>query len=123
MIIRTIYCIVTKELWKIQQDKIEKTISFFMYFCLFFSLYIQNESDDNMESENKSFKGSAHHLIQVQDYQYSSSLYRNPFREFDLSSFPKDLLDELSKFPFLQQIAILRDPYLQQKYFPQYCSS
>ena len=49
------------------------------------------------------------------------STYQNPFRQIDVSSFPPDLQQKLQKLPFMTQIAILKDPALQQKYFPEYC--
>ena len=51
----------------------------------------------------------------------SVSIYENPFRQIDVSSFPLDLQQRLQQLPIMTQIAILKDPALQQKYFPEYC--
>lgn len=67
---------------------------------------------------------SAHHFIYNSGRvtgTTSVSLYENPFRRIDVSSFPLDLQQRLQQLPIMTQIAILKDPALQQKYFPEYC--
>lgn len=52
----------------------------------------------------------------------ADAFYRNPFRELDVASFPLDFQRRLKEFPFLTQIAILKNPELQKRFFPEYCS-
>lgn len=67
--------------------------------------------------------GSPHFSSSETSFTLNGSIYSNPFREYDLASFPPDLQIELEKLPIIKQIAILRDPNLQMKYFPQFCSN
>lgn len=88
---------------------------------LIHSLHIIEE-DEMMENKvSHSFYGNAHYSSDYHPTSTTKIIYSNPFREYDLSSFPEDLLQQLNRFPILQQIAILKDPQLQQKYFPEYC--
>ena len=119
---QSLHCILIRREWRIRWSKKERIISIIVYSLLFHSLYIQNESTDTTLVEKRNFKGNPHCLLQFQNSGNSGACYKNPFREYNLSAFPQDLLDELSTFPFLQQIAILKDPCLQRKYFPQYCN-
>ena len=88
---------------------------------LIHSLHIIEE-DEMMENKvSHSFYGNAYYSSDYHPTSTTKIIYSNPFREYDLSSFPEDLLQQLNRFPILQQIAILKDPQLQQKYFPEYC--
>lgn len=87
------------------------------------SLYIHNEDDFLPENTKTNFVGTSHQIIPHSNSGNFGKKYLNPFREYDISSFPKDLQEQLEQFSVLQQIAILRDPKLQQRYFPQYCNS
>lgn len=52
----------------------------------------------------------------------AGAFYRNPFRELDVSSLPLEFQRRLTEFPFLTQIAILKNSELQKRFFPEYCS-
>lgn len=89
----------------------------------YYSLYISEEIKDTDYVRKRSFMGSPHYSSSGPSSAQNCSNYSNPFREYDIASFPPDLQMELERFPITKQIAILRDPYLQMKYFPQFCGN
>ena len=50
----------------------------------------------------------------------SNGVYINPFRVVNFSYIPSHILQELTSYSFLTQIAILINPEIRQKYFPNW---
>ena len=101
-----------------------RMISIGMNSVIKFRLYIPCESElptvEKIVQHN--FSGKPHYLLNAEDVRYSPICYSNPFRQIEISSFPKELQEELNSMPISQQVAILKSPVLQKKYFPQYCN-
>ncbi|KAK8794406.1 hypothetical protein WA171_003529 [Blastocystis sp. BT1] len=87
-------------------------------------LHIVSDASDDFSAYETVIQPTAHRLTGEagsSNQKPSWSVYHNPFREHDISSFPLDLRQRLAQFPIVTQIAILKSPELQLRYFPEYC--
>ena len=92
--------------------------------CFHYRLHIVSDTSDDFSAYETVIQPSAHHLTtgsSSSNKTPSRNVYHNPFRDHDLSSFPLDLRQRLAQFPIVTQIAILKNPELQLRYFPEYC--
>ena len=86
-------------------------------------LHIVSDASDDFSAYERITQPHAYSLLEQEAHPSSpkEQFYINPFRIQDISCFPEDLQVRLSQFPLTKQIAILKNPRLQQEYFPEYC--
>ena len=91
--------------------------------CFIDRLHIVSDTSDDFSAYECVSQPQAYSLLanNARPTSPPEITYMNPFRLQDVSLFPLDLQQRLAQLPIIKQIAILKHPELQEKYFPEYC--